>query len=158
MENPMRNYLVVANQTIGGSELRKELAKRIEAGPSSFYVLVPNTNAAHYHVVPAAGGVLPMPTMVTSYGPETEEEATAEARGRLEELVSILTAKGVEAEGHLGGPHPLEGIEEALAEHSFDEIILSTLPQRVSRWLQADLPHQVERRWKVPVTTVISRR
>jgi nucleotide-binding universal stress UspA family protein len=155
---PMRNYLVVANQTIGGAALRKELDKRIEAGPSSFYVLVPNTSAAHYHVVPAAGGVLPMPTMVTSYdAPATEEEATAEARERLDKLVSNLTAKGVEAQGHLGGAHPLEAIEEALAERTFDEIILSTLPHRVSRWLQADLPHQVERRWNVPVTTVISR-
>ena len=154
----MRNYLVVANQTIGGAQLRKELAKRIEAGPSSFYVLVPNTSAANYHVVPAAGGMLPMPSMVTAYGgPETDEEATAEARSRLDELVASLTAQGVEAEGHLGGAHPLEGIEEALAEHTFDEIILSTLPQRVSRWLQSDLPHQVERRWNVPVTTVISR-
>jgi len=99
-----------------------------------------------------------MPTMVTAYDtPATEEEATEEAQGRLDELVSLLTAKGVEAQGHLGGAHPLEGIEEALAEHTFDEIILSTLPQRVSRWLQADLPSQVERRWNVPVTTVISR-
>jgi GABA permease len=154
----MRNYLVVANQTIGGAALRKELAKRIEAGPSSFYVLVPNTSAANYHSVPAAGGFIPMPSMVMSYGPETDEEATAEARGRLDELVASLSAQGAEAEGHLGGQHPLEGIEGVLAERTFDEIILSTLPQRVSRWLQADLPHQVERRWKVPVTTVISRR
>jgi hypothetical protein len=99
-----------------------------------------------------------MPTMVTSSGPETDEEATAEASRRLKELVSSLTDQGVEAEGHLGGPHALEGIEEALAARTFDEIIISTLPQRVSRWLKADLPHQVERRWGLPVTTVISRR
>jgi cell pole-organizing protein PopZ len=154
----MRNYLVVANQTIGGAALRKQLAQRIEAGPSAFYVLVPNTSAAHYHAVPAAGGFVPMPSMVTSYGPETDEEATEEARGRLNELVSNIRAQGAEAEGHLGGQHPLDGIEEVLAERTFDEIIISTLPQRVSRWLQADLPHQVERRWNVPVTTVISRR
>jgi len=119
---------------------------------------VPNTSAAHYHVVPAAGGFLPMASVIDAGGPETDEEATEEARQRLNDLVSHLTAKGVQAEGHLGGAHPLEGIEEAMAEHTFDEIILSTLPQRVSRWLASDLPHQVERRWKVPVTTVISRR
>ena len=44
----MRRYLVVANQTLQSAELRDELRKRIEAGPSSFYVLVPNTSAAHY--------------------------------------------------------------------------------------------------------------
>jgi hypothetical protein len=54
----VRTYLVVANQTLQGAELRDELRERIEAGSSSFYVLVPNTSAASYHVV-AAGGVLP---------------------------------------------------------------------------------------------------
>ena len=37
----MRRYLVVANQTLQRAELRDELRKRIEAGPSSFYLLVP---------------------------------------------------------------------------------------------------------------------
>jgi len=151
----MGRYLVVANQTLGGPELRQELRKRVEEGPSTFYVLVPNTRAAHYHVVPAAGGHLPMPSMVTSYGgPETDEEATAEARERLTQLVTDLTAMGAKVEGHLGGPHPFEGIEEQFAEHEFDEVILSTLPSRVSRWLQADLPSQVERRFNVPVKTI----
>ncbi len=154
----MRRYLVVANQTLGGDDLEDELRKRIEAGPSSFYVLVPNTRAANYHVIPVAGGHVPMPTMVTSYRPESDKEATAEARQRLDQLVSALTAMGVEAEGHLGSAHPLKGIEEALADREFDEVIMSTLPRRASRWLQADLPHQVERRYGLPVTTIISKR
>src|SRR3712207_9426577 len=79
----MRRYLVVANQTLGGRELREEIRKRAVAGESSFYVLVPNTRAAHYHVVPAAGGVVPMPSMVTSYGgPRTHGWAAGGARGR----------------------------------------------------------------------------
>lgn len=154
----MRRYLVVANQTLGAEDLEQELRKRIEAGPSSFYVLVPNTSAANYHVIPVAGGHVPMPTMVTSYRPESDKEATAEARQRLDQLVSALTAMGVEAEGHLGSAHPLKGIEEALADREFDEVIMSTLPRRASRWLQADLPHQVERRYGLPVTTIISKR
>ena len=155
----MRKYLVVANQTIGGAELREELRKRIEAGPSSFYVLVPNTKAAHYHVIPVAGGLVPMPAIVTDYGgPESDEEATAGARHRLDQLVAGLTALGVDVVGHLGSANPLEGIEEALADHEFDEVIVSTLPRRVSRWLGADLPDQVERRFKLPVTTIIARR
>ena len=154
----MRHYLVVANQTLGNTALRDELRKRLDAGPSSFYVLVPNTSAEHYHVVPAAGGVLPMPSMVTSYaGPETDEEATAEAQHRLDQLLAGLTAMGVKAEGRLGSADPLEGIEEVLKERKFDEVILSTLPRRVSRWLRADLPHQVERRSELPVTTIVTK-
>ncbi|MFL5338465.1 MAG: hypothetical protein ACJ8H8_36220, partial [Geminicoccaceae bacterium] len=78
----MHRILVVANQTIGGSELREELRNRISAGQCSFYVVVPNTAAEHYRVVPAAGGFVPMPAMATGYGgPATDEEATEEARG-----------------------------------------------------------------------------
>ena len=44
----MRRYLVVANQTLQRAELADELRKRFEAGPSSFYLLVPDTRAADY--------------------------------------------------------------------------------------------------------------
>ena len=54
----MRRVLVVANQTIGGPELRRELERRVQAGECSFHVVVPNTAAANYHVVPAAGGLV----------------------------------------------------------------------------------------------------
>jgi hypothetical protein len=43
-----------------------------------------------------------------------------------------------------------------LADHQFDEIIVATWPRRVSRWLGADLPHQAERRFGLPVTTIIT--
>ena len=66
----MHRVLVVANQTICGKELREELRKRVTAGQCSFYVLVPNTAARHYHVVPAAAGFVPMPTYDS--GPATD--------------------------------------------------------------------------------------
>ena len=43
-----------------------------------------------------------------------------------------------------------------LAEHQFDEIIVATLPRRISRWLGAGLPHQAGRRFGLPVTTIIT--
>jgi hypothetical protein len=154
----MRRYLVVANQTLLGLELRKELHKRIEAGPSSFYVLVPNTIAAHYHVVPAAGGLVPMPSVVADYGgPASDEEATAQARQRLDQTLADLAAMKVQADGDLGSAQPLEAIEKALVDHQFDEIVVATLPRRFSRWLRADLPHQAERRFGLPVTTVTTK-
>ncbi len=154
----MRRVLVVANQTIGGAELRKELRDRIAAGQCSFYVLVPNTAAAHYHVVPAAGGLVPMPSLASDYGgPATDEEATEEARGRLERLLAELGELAAQAEGHLGAANPVEAVEEALAEHRFDEVVVATLPRRVSRWLGADVPDQIQRRFGLPVTTVVGR-
>ena len=38
---------------------------------------------------------------------------------------------------------------------SFDEIIVATAPRRVSRWLEADLPGEAERRFGIPVTTIL---
>ncbi len=156
----MRRYLVVANQTLQGAELREELRRRIEAGSSSFYVLVPNTGAAHYRVV-AAGDVL-LPSMAwwaTDYfGPATDEEATAQARQRLNQMLADLADLGVPVEGDLGSSHPLEAMEKVLRDHQFDEIIVATLPRHLSRWLGADLPHQAERRFRLPVTTIITKR
>jgi hypothetical protein len=155
----MRRYLVVANQTLQGAELRQELRKRISTGPCFFFVIVPDTKAAQYDPV-AAGGVLPQPGMwwwATYYArPATDEEATAQARERLSLMLAGLAAMGVPAEGDLGSPSPLEAIDKVLAGHRFDEIIVTTLPQHISRWLRAGLPHQAERRFGLPVTTIIT--
>ena len=72
-------------------------------------------------------------------------------------MLADLAALGVPVEGDLGSSHPLEAMEKVFMDHQFDEIIMATLPQRVSRWLGADLPHQAERRFKLPVTTIVTR-
>lgn len=155
----MGRYLVVANQTLQAQELREELRRRISAGPCSFFVIVPATSAAHYDPV-AAGSVLPQPGMwwwAKYYArPVTDEEATEQARKRLGRMLADLASMGVSAEGDIGSSSPLQAIEKACAGHQFDEIIVTTLPARVSRWLRADLPHQIERRLKLPVTTIIT--
>ena len=155
----MRKYLVVANQTLQAAELRDELRKRISAGPCSFCVIVPDTKAVQYDPV-AAGGVLPQPGMwwwATYYArPATDEEATAQARERLSLILDGLAALGVPVEGDLGSSDPMVAIEEACPGNQFDEIIMATLPQHVSRWLKADLPHQAQRRFGLPVTTIIT--
>ena len=155
----MRRYLVVANQTLQAAELREELRNRISAGPCSFFVIVPDTKATDYDAV-AAGGVLPQPGMwwwATYYArPATDKEATAQAGQRLSLMLTGLAATGVPVEGDLGSPSPLEAMEKVLADHQFDEIIVATLPRRVSRWLRAGLPHKAERRFGLPVTTIIT--
>jgi len=95
-------YLVVANQTLGSRELWKEINRRLEKDPESYvYVVVPNTAAAHHHVVPAAGGIVPMPTVITGEIPETDEEATARARQLLNELLPRIGPEAT-AEGEVG--------------------------------------------------------
>ena len=65
-----------------------------------------------------------------------------------------MRAEGLEARGDLGDAEPLTAIADALAIEQFDEIIISTLPSGISRWLGMDLPRRAERRFKLPVTTV----
>ncbi len=120
-------------------------------------MLVPNTAAANYHVVPAAGGLVPMPAMAAYDRPATDEEATEEAKGRLAQVLAELAAMGAQADGHLGKANPVEAVGDTLADHQFDEVIVATLPKRVSRWLGADVPDQIERRFGLPVTTVVAR-
>ena len=158
----MRRYQVVANQTLHRAELQDEVRKRIEAGPCSFYLLAPDTRAADYPDVPPAAAEVLQPGMTwwaTEYrGPASNEEATAQARQRLDQMLAELVALGIRAEGDLGGAHPLEAMQKALADHQFDEIIVATLPRHLSRWLRTDLPHRAERRFGLPVTTIITRR
>lgn len=152
----MRKCLVVANQTLGGAELSDEIRKRLE-GPTYFYVLVPNTRALDYYSLAAAGGHVPMPAVITECAPAADEEATAQAQHRLDQLLSRLGELGAKAEGELGHANPLKAIEDALASRQFDEVILSTLPQPISRWLRMDLPRQVHRRCGLPLVTITAR-
>ena len=156
----MRKYLVVSNQSLPSDDLREELGKRIEAGPCSFFVLVPNTGAAHYDAE-AAATVLRQPGTwwwATNYAcPATDQEATAQARQRLDKMLADLAALGAPVEGDLGSQDPMEAMEKVLADRQFDEIIMATLPRRFSRWLEADLPRQTERRFGLPVTTTVMR-
>ena len=152
----MRRYLVVANQTLAGPELCEEIRKRLEE-PCYFYVLVPNTRAVDYYSLAAAGGHVPMPALIIECGHSADEEATAQARRRLDQLLARLEELGAKAEGELGHENPIKAIANALESREFDEVILSTLPQPISRWLRMDLPHQVQRRCGVPVVTITAR-
>jgi hypothetical protein len=57
----------------------------------------------------------------------------------------------------VGDQDPMKAIEKTVAEHRFDEIILSIMPPGVSRWLALDLPHRVRRRTDVPLTVLTTR-
>ena len=58
-------------------------------------------------------------------------------------------------DGEVGDGDPLLAIADALADRAVDEIILSTLPPGLSRWLALDLPSKVRARFDIPVTHVI---
>jgi hypothetical protein len=91
-------------------------------------------------------------------GPATDEEASTQARQRLGQMLADLGALGVPVEGDLDSAQPVEAMEKMFTDHRFDEIIVATLPRPLSHWLRADLPHRAERRFGLPVTTIITKR
>jgi hypothetical protein len=132
-----RQILVVANQTACENALLELIKTRMTAGRCRFTLLVPAT-PPHEHAT------------------WTEGEARSIARRRMDEALARFRAAGADAEGVVGDAQPMRAIDDAMIDQPYDEIILSTLPSGVSRWLKLDLPHRVEQHYDVPVTTLIS--
>jgi hypothetical protein len=150
----MSRILVVANQTVGGSDLLQAIRDRMTRGSCQFTLLVPATAHTHHETtMQKLGrhiGGLPVPEDARG-----DVEADYEyARQQLEMGIEQLQRLGAEVDGNVGDPSPVHAIEDALARRNYDEIILSTLPSGVSRWLSQDLPHKVKRKFKGPVTVV----
>jgi hypothetical protein len=79
---------------------------------------------------------------------------TDEATATLELAIPLLEeAVGGRVEGVIGDSDPFVAVRDAVTKLGIDEIIISTLPARVSQWLRRDLPHRVER-FGLPVTVV----
>jgi hypothetical protein len=131
--------LVVAHKTAATPALLRAIRERAERGRATFHLLVPNP-AEHAEVTTA----------------ERERRHT-EGEHVLELALPLIDeAAGSPASGTVSIRHdPMDAIEEALHDASFDEIILSTLPRNVSRWLHVDLPHRVAH-LGLPVTTVVA--
>lgn len=135
---PVR-VLVVAHKTAATPALLEAVRQRAARGSCKFTLLVPNVVHGLHTVV------------------DPQDQSQSEADAVLELAIPLLEdAAGGKVEGMVGDPEPLAAIQDALNLHGFDEVILSTLPARVSRWLKLDLPSKVAG-LGVPVTHVEAR-
>ena len=133
-----RRVLLVANRTAMTSALRSEVLKRAAEGPCSFHLLVPASPSGLHRVV------------------DPEVAGREEAQGRMQEALDTLAeASGAEVTGEVGDADPIAAIHDVMNARDFDEIVISTLPKRVSRWLKVDLPSKA-RGFGLPVTHVES--
>jgi hypothetical protein len=119
--------LVVAHRTAATPGLLDQVRARARSSPCTFTLVVPRPY----------------------WDPETDEAAAT-----LELAIPLLSeAAGGHVEGIVGDSDPFVAVQEAIEGGGFDEIIISTLPARVSRWLRRDLPRRVEA-LGLPVTVV----
>lgn len=152
----MRRILIVANQTLGGDQVLETVRARLSAGACHFHVLVPATNAAQLDPGYLAESMATdQPAAPDSPAAEVREDPGHPlARLQLRHELERLRAEGVDASGEIGVSDPMDAIRTALRREPFDEIILSTLPPGLSRWIAMDLPSRARRAFKLPVTHV----
>lgn len=154
----MHRYLVVANRTLGDQKLVDIINDRMARGPAEFWILVPATPTTHLNAdFGALSGAFPIDADVLPNAAEVHDEGIAVAKSNLETELRRLREIGATADGAVGDQDPMKAIEKTVAEHRFDEIILSIMPPGVSRWLALDLPHRVRRRTDVPLTVLTPR-
>jgi hypothetical protein len=171
----VRRYLVVANQTLGGEELWAAIRERIAGGECHFHLLVPATPAGQldpgFTAEPAGE------RGVEGAGPEGLDRKTARqlledelddadpkdsgedlgrrlARQRMRHQLDRMRELGASVSGEIGVADPVDAVRVVLHRWEFDEVLLSTLPGRRSRWLAADLPTKIRRGFKLPVTQI----
>jgi hypothetical protein len=130
------HVLVVAHQTAATKGLLDAVRERAKRGPASFHLVVPRQPHGMHKVV------------------DPQDAGEGEARDVLSTALPKLSeAAGQQVTGSLGDPEPLSAIQDAVNLGEYNEIIISTLPPRVSRWLKLDLVSKA-RGLGLPVTHV----
>jgi hypothetical protein len=130
--------LVVAHQTAATPPLLDAIKARAKQGPVRFHLVVPRQ--------PHGIDRLANPQEV---GEDEAQRVLADA------LPKLSHAAGMEVTGNIGDAEPLMAIEDAVNLGNYDEMIISTLPLGISRWLKLDLISKA-RGLGLPVTHVLA--
>jgi hypothetical protein len=128
--------LVVANETVGGGELRAELVHRLERAPEIRVVCPILPSRAH---------------LLTS---DIDHEL-AEARRRLDQTLAWAAEHHLHAHGRVSADTPLEAVADELRTFPANEVIVSTHPPERSRWLETGLVEQLRAELEIPVSHVV---
>ncbi len=130
------HVLVVANQTAATEGLIAAVRERAASRPATFHLVVPRQAHGMHRLV------------------DPQDANDDEAQAVLDRALPLLTdAAGRPVTGSIGDPEPLAAIHDAVNLGHYDEIIISTLPSRVSRWLRLDIVSKT-RALGLPVTHV----
>ena len=130
--------LVVANRTAESQELLEALRARAVHGPCEFTLLVPATPHG------------------LAWAANTHDEGNEEAEQHRTAFVDELRDEGLHMAGaKVGDADPLAAICDECNFNEYDELIVSTLPLKISKWLRVDLPRKAEAATGLSVTHVV---
>jgi hypothetical protein len=132
-----KRILVVANETLTGHALRREITHRIGREPAEVMVVCPALNTKLKHWV------------------SDEDQARRHAQERLNAVVAQLQSEGAHVNGDIGDSDPVQAMEDALRLFRADEAIISTHPPGRSNWLERDVVQRARDRFPLPVTHVV---
>jgi hypothetical protein len=128
--------LVVAHKTAATQPLLDAVRERAQRGPCRFTLLVPKATHGLHKVV------------------DPEDQGEGESEAVISQAVPLLSeAAGTPVEALVGDADPGAAVQDAINLHGFDEVIISTLSPKLSRWLKLDLPSKLSG-LGLPVTTV----
>jgi hypothetical protein len=130
--------LVVANRTAESPELLAALNARAVRGPCEFTLLVPATPHG------------------LAWAADPGQSGNEEAERHRAAFVEELRGEGLDvADAKVGDGDPLAAISDECNFTEYDELIVSTLPLKLSKWLHIDLPRKAGAATGLPVTHVV---
>ncbi|MGH3128106.1 MAG: hypothetical protein ACRDPX_09305, partial [Gaiellaceae bacterium] len=126
MTDTTTSILVVANETLVGTELIDTLRRRAEQGPVRVAVVAPVTQPRGGYVV-------------------YRDSRRAAAGRRLDRVLAALRLAGIPAHGAVFDDEPLAAVKDVLASEEIDEMVVSTHPESTSGWLRKDLVSEIRK-------------
>ena len=126
MDDTTTSVLVVANETLVGSELVAALCRRADEGAIRVSVVAPVTQPREGYVV-------------------YRDSRRAAAGRRLDRALAALRLAGIPAHGGVFDDEPLAAVKDALGSEDVDEIVVCTHPETRSGWLRKNLVDEIRK-------------
>jgi GABA permease len=129
------HVLVVANKTAGSEELLSAMQERAEQGPAEFHLVVPASPRGASWAFDMHSG---------------HDAAEHDLEGALERM----RERGLDVHGEVGDPDPVAAVSDSTHAGGYDEVIVSTLPKHLSKWLKVDVARKIAHATGLPMRHV----
>ena len=134
--------LVLANQTMGQSELHDAL-EGIEGSDRATYFVVVPANPVDTGQADREGAAF------------VWQATTRAAQERLDQTLQDLRARGLTVDGELGDYRPMVALDKAMRDFGADHLVISTQPEERSTWLRHGVVSDAREQYDVPVQHVV---